>query len=63
MRACCRGLLALVDPICSDRLRQDQVVSLQPAAILSSSGNGGIMAQHLLMEVSFLLGAMPKYGA
>eukprot|EP00285_Hemiselmis_virescens_P012994 CAMPEP_0173405734 /NCGR_PEP_ID=MMETSP1356-20130122/62581_1 /TAXON_ID=77927 ORGANISM="Hemiselmis virescens, Strain PCC157" /NCGR_SAMPLE_ID=MMETSP1356 /ASSEMBLY_ACC=CAM_ASM_000847 /LENGTH=36 /DNA_ID= /DNA_START= /DNA_END= /DNA_ORIENTATION= len=25
--------------------------------------NGGSLAQHLMMEVAFLLGHMPKYGA
>jgi len=28
-----------------------------------AGGNGGSLAQHLLGELAFLLGTMPKYGA
>lgn len=42
--------------------RCDQVRSLTAAEVVSKGANGGTLAQHLMLEIAFLLGHMPKYG-
>jgi hypothetical protein len=42
--------------------RCDQVRSLTAAEVASKGANGGTLAQHLMLEIAFLLGHMPKYG-